>query len=47
MHLSHHDMQVFQWYHLERSHHHFLTLFVLSQVFREGAAMREEQKMTI
>jgi hypothetical protein len=24
-----------------------LTLFVLSQVFREGAAMREEQKMTI
>lgn len=24
-----------------------LTLFVLAQVFREGAAMREEQKMTI
>jgi len=24
-----------------------LTLFVLSQVFREGAAMREEQKLTI
>jgi len=24
-----------------------LTLLVLAQVFREGAAMREEQKMTI
>jgi len=24
-----------------------VTLFVLAQVFREGAAMREEQKMTI
>ena len=24
-----------------------LTLFVLAQVFREGAALREEQKMTI
>jgi hypothetical protein len=24
-----------------------VTLWVLAQVFREGAAMREEQKMTI